>query len=327
MLQEKVLYILEKNKGKVVTGGEISRQLGVSRNAVWKAINSLKKSGNKIESLSNRGYRVAFDNDSLCRQIIQEMLTTERLGSTIELLETIHSTNTYIKEQDPGKLQEGHVVLADEQTGGRGRLNRPFFSPKGSGIYLSVLLKPVLSPEKTRLLTICAAVAVSKALQSVCGLTPRIKWVNDIFVEGKKICGILTEASISAEMQSLNYVIVGIGINTGEIPEEVEEIATSVLEVTGKKGFRNRLAVEVLNQLEKIYLEDLLPGNESEILSAYSERLIYIKEKVLVKMYDDSFEATVLGIDGTGSLIVKNDEGQVLHINTGEIFAKPQVDI
>ena len=319
MLQEKVLYILEKNRGKVITGGEISRQLGVSRNAVWKAINSLKQNGNNIESLPNKGYRLAVDSDGLCKQIIQEMLTTEKLGSRIQLLETIDSTNTYLKQQDLSNMQEGFVVLADEQTGGRGRLNRFFFSPKHSGVYLSVLLKPNLPPEKSRLLTICAAVAVSNALHKVCGVISQIKWVNDIFVGGKKICGILTEASLSAEMQSLDYVIVGIGINTGEIPEEIEDIATSVLEVTGEKGFRNKLVAEILNQLEKVYFAYLLAGKESEILSAYSEKLIYINEKVLVKMYDETFAAIVLGIDDTGSLIVENDEGQVLHINTGEI--------
>ena len=284
MLQEKVLYILEKNRGKVITGGEISRQLGVSRNAVWKAINSLKQNGNNIESLPNKGYRLAVDSDGLCKQIIQEMLTTEKLGSRIQLLETIDSTNTYLKQQDLSNMQEGFVVLADEQTGGRGRLNRFFFSPKHSGVYLSVLLKPNLPPEKSRLLTICAAVAVSNALHKVCGVISQIKWVNDIFVGGKKICGILTEASLSAEMQSLDYVIVGIGINTGEIPEEIEDIATSVLEVTGEKGFRNKLVAEILNQLEEVYFAYLLSGKESEILSAYSEKLIYINEKVLVKM-------------------------------------------
>lgn len=327
MLQEKVLYILEKNRGKVITGGEISRQLGVSRNAVWKAINSLKQNGNNIESLPNKGYRLAVDSDGLCKQIIQEMLTTEKIGSRIQLLETIDSTNTYLKQQDLSNMQEGFVVLADEQTGGRGRLNRFFFSPKHSGVYLSVLLKPNLPPEKSRLLTICAAVAVSNALHKVCGVISQIKWVNDIFVGGKKICGILTEASLSAEMQSLDYVIVGIGINTGEIPEEIEDIATSVLEVTGEKGFRNKLVAEILNQLEEVYFAYLLSGKESEILSAYSEKLIYINEKVLVKMYDETFAATVLGIDDTGSLIVKNDEGQVLHINTGEIYRKSQIDL
>lgn len=325
MLQEKVLYMLVKNKDKVITGGEISRHLGVSRNAVWKAINSLKKSGNKIESLRNSGYRLAADNDGLCKQIIQEQLKTEKLGSTIELFETIHSTNTFLKEQDLSILQEGYVVLADEQTSGRGRLNRHFFSPKRSGIYLSVLLKPNLPPEKTRLLTLCTAVAVCNALQKVCGLISQIKWVNDIYVEDKKLCGILTEASISAEMQSIDYVIVGIGINTGQIPKEIDNIATSVLTVTGKQGFRNKLVAEVLNQLEKLYFAYILVGNESAILSAYSEKLTYINKKVVVKMYDGAYEATVLGIDETGRLIVKNDEGKVLHINTGEIL--PLIDL
>ena len=160
-----------------------------------------------------------------------------------------------------------------------------------------MVLKPDQPPDKSRLLTICAAVAVSKALQSVCGVGSRIKWVNDIFVDSKKICGILTEASLSAEMQSLDYVIIGIGINTGKIPEEIEDIATSVLEVTGKQGFRNRLVEEVLNQLEKIFLDYLLAGREADILTAYSERLIYINEKDLVKMPADTFEAVVLGID------------------------------
>jgi BirA family biotin operon repressor/biotin-[acetyl-CoA-carboxylase] ligase len=322
MLKEKVLYLLEQNKDRVITGGEIAKLLGVSRNAVWKAVNALKKSGNDIEILRNRGYRLAGDNDGLSKKIIQEMLTTKKLGSTIELFETIHSTNTYFKEQDLSTLEEGHVVLADEQTSGRGRMNRSFFSPKRSGVYLSVLLKPNLPPEKTRLLTICAAVAVSNALQKVCDLKSQIKWVNDIFVNGKKLCGILTEASIMAEMQLIDYVIVGIGINTGQVPKEVENIATSVFEATGKQGFRNKLVAEVLNQFEKIYFDYTLNGNEAAILSSYSEKLIYINKRVVVNMFGSSFEATVLGIDETGGLVVKNDDDRILHINSGEIFLK-----
>lgn len=319
MLKNKVLYILEQQRGNLVTGGKLASLLGVSRTAVWKAIRALQEDGNEIISVPNSGYWLMDTNDTLFEKIIRESLATDFIGQNIALLPTVHSTNQYLKEMDTADIPNGYVVIADEQTGGRGRRSRMFLSPKGGGVYLSVLLKLDGWQNDIRLLTICAAVAVSKAIENVCGIRADIKWVNDIFCNGKKICGILTEAVLSGELQELSTVIVGIGINTGEVPSELGGIATSIQEAAGIRGIRNRLIAEVLNQFEAVYLDCMERGKKRDIISYYESRLFIVGERVLVAGINHSYTATVTGIDETGALIVKDGCGEIRHITTGEI--------
>jgi len=319
MLKEKILYILEKNKGKLVTGGEIARELGVSRTAVWKAVALLREEGNEIESIPNSGYRLVDNSDGLSLQSIKDNLRTKKFGQNMELLKTVGSTNQYLKEQDTTALPEGHVVTADEQTAGKGRLGRTFYSPIHSGIYLSCLLKPRITFAETPFLTICAAVAVCRAIEGIFPIKVDIKWVNDIFYQGKKLCGILTEAFITAEMQSVDYAIVGIGVNTGEVAEQVADIATSTYIASGIRGVRNILAAEILNQLEQVYLDYTERGKKQEILSAYAEKLFIMGKQVEVVGTKECYSAKVLGVSESGALIVKNGEGKTIHVSTGEI--------
>ncbi|MDR3076201.1 MAG: biotin--[acetyl-CoA-carboxylase] ligase [Synergistaceae bacterium] len=319
MLRDRVLHLLEQNRGQVVTGGELAKLLSVSRTAVWKAIRALRDGGNEIESLSNSGYRLAEESDGLSRQSIVDALRTDYFGREIEVLPTVQSTNQYLNSLDVGSLREGYTVLADEQTEGRGRLGRTFFSPAREGVYFSVLLKPRISLSDIRFVTICAAVAVCRALEVTCGMKPGIKWVNDIYLDGKKLCGILTEAFVSAEMSSIGHVVVGVGLNTGRVAPEVADIATSVYEAAHARGFRNRLTAEILNQFEPIYMGYTLNGNKEEILGAYSERLFVIGRQAEVGEPGASYTASILGVDDCGGLLVEREDGEVFSVRSGEI--------
>lgn len=320
MLQEKVLSYLEKKRGEVVTGGQIARQLEVSRTAVWKAVHALQEKGHEIETMANRGYRLTDASDGLSVEGITNLLSTQRLGRELELHETINSTNNRLKELNTADLPEGYTIAADEQTSGRGRLGRTFCSPAGQGIYFSVLLKPEIELQDITLITVCAACAVCRAVDKICGVQTDIKWVNDIFLEGRKLCGILSEAFISAELRKVDGVVVGIGINTGVVDAAVKEIAVSLLEITGRRGLRNRLLAEILNQLEEIYFNFTLRHKKEEILAAYRERLLFMGEQVEMSEGGKRYTASVRGIDGNGALRVCTREGNEHSVISGEII-------
>lgn len=326
VLKDEILSCLIENKNGIVTGGDLSKKFGVSRTAIWKAIGALRKSGCEIESLKNSGYRLVDDGDILSEKRIRSSLTTSFFGSHIEIFKVIPSTSLYIKEKASGcadGLPDGFAALADGQTGARGRMGRSFSSARGQGVYLSLLLKPSLPPEEIQLLTICAAVAVSNALREVCGFEPSIKWVNDIYYDGKKLCGILTEAVISAELGTIDSVVVGIGVNTGDVPDEVKDIATSTAEITGRRGFRNAIAAEILNQFEKIYLDFTQGLKKKEILEAYASRQCVVGRVVTVSGPGiEPYEATPTGIDESGRLIVRKPDGTTQCLNSGEVSLK-----
>ena len=318
MLKTELLYHLEKYKGQIVTGGDLARQFHVSRTAVWKAINALRQEGNQIESLPNSGYRLLEQSDGLSEQCILEGLTTQTLGRAMLLLESVDSTNHYIRMQDASALPEGFTVIADEQTDGKGRLGRAFYSPAHEGIYMSILLKPRIALRQVPFLTLCTAVAVCLAVEKVTGAQVQIKWVNDIFYQGKKLCGILTEGVISAELGTVDHVVVGVGINTGNVAHEVTGIASSLRQTPGSPGIRNRLIAAVLNQLEPLY-KDFLAGKKQPILRAYTDRLLMIGQTVTVKQPEGNFQATAAGVNEWGELLVQKANGEVIAVTASQI--------
>lgn len=323
MLQEQVLEMLEEKRGELVTGGEIARRLGVSRTAVWKVVGALREGGHDIESVPNSGYRLLGGSDGLSEYAVRRHLQTEALGQRLEVLPTVDSTNLYLKGMDLSSLPEGYAVVADRQTGGRGRMGRTFHSPAGAGMYLSVLLKPQIALTETPFLTICAAVAVCETLRDVYGADAGIKWVNDVYCGGRKICGILTEAQISAEMQAVEYAVVGIGINTGAVAPEVSEIATSLSAVTGGPVLRGRLTAEVLSRLERVYFDFTRAGKKQEILARYTEMLFMLDQPVEVQQGGRVFDAVARGVDENGALLVETADGRTQALNAGEVRIKP----
>ena len=319
MLKDEVLHILEKRKGTIVTGGQLAQILGVSRNAIWKSVHVLQDNGHKIVSIPNIGYKLLENDDSLSKQLIYENLSTTFLGRSMTLLSTVHSTNQYLREINLATVDNGYTVVADEQTLGRGRRDRVFLSNKGDGIYFSFLLKLNDIKQDIRLFTICTAVAVSRAIEKICNIKADIKWVNDIYCNGKKICGILTEAMLSVELQELDSIIVGIGINTKTVASEIKNFATSIQEETGICGIRNQLIAEILNQFEMVYFDYTKQNKKQDIIQYYQSRLFIIGNEIAVTEQGNAFLATVMGVDENGGLIVKNASGEMQTITTGEI--------
>ena len=241
------------------------------------------------------------------------------LGGGIEIFGTLDSTNSYMKRQDLDSLPEGTVVIADGQTRGRGRFGRSFVSPRGDGIYMSVLLKPRVTEEDLRLLTIFCAVAVSRAVHGVCGFEPSVKWVNDITHGGKKFCGILVETVGSIKSGATN-VCAGIGINTGDVPGEIADIATSLYEITGLAIDRNRLIAEVLNRLWEIVFKLSDADARRSVVSEYRQRFKSTGREVMISEGGSApFAAAVTGISDRGELRVIDKNGNTFEISSGEV--------
>ena len=315
--REKVLRMLEG--GKVVSGESLAGELGVSRNAVWKAMTRLREQGYGIEAVTNRGYRLIFSPDRLSREAIGRFLSTEVIGREMEIHDLLDSTNTRAKKLAAEGAPHGTAVIADAQSGGRGRLGRSFFSPGHTGIYLSYILRPSCSPERASLLTSLAAAAVAQAIEQVADTRVSIKWVNDLYIGDRKICGILCEAGMGMEAGQLDYVIAGIGVNVGktDFPPELSEIATSIGNETGAAPDRNRLIACISNRMEA-----LLGGLETgEFLEENRKRSNVIGRKITVLEGGKEYPAFAEDIDGQGRLVIRTAEG-LSRLNYGEVSLK-----
>ena len=231
-VKDAVLQALEQARGTRLSGGRLAEQLGVSRAAVHKAIAALRESGLAIDAVTGEGYRLASDDDSLTAAGIDALLDTAVIGREILVEPSLASSNTTMKEQYLGR-RHGFTLFAEEQTGGRGRLGRTFVSPADTGVYMTILLHPTLPLSHLSFVTISAAIAVVRAIEQTAGFTPQIKWVNDVLMNGRKLCGILTEATIEGETGTVSSLVVGIGINlqpNPAWPEEVQAVAGAISE-------------------------------------------------------------------------------------------------
>ena len=316
-VREKALEML--STGGTVEGAKLARELGVSRNAVWKVMNSLRQSGYEITAVTNRGYRLISAPDRLNEAEIRRWLTAKTIGCELEIHEQLDSTNNRAKVLAAAGAPHGTAVIADSQSGGRGRLGRSFFSPKHSGVYLSVILRPDCAPERANLLTSLAAVAAAEAVEKAAGADVKIKWVNDLYLNGKKICGILTEAGLGMEAGRLDWAVVGIGINVNrmEFPPDLMDIATSVGNETGTATDRNRLTAEILNRLDALY-GDLETGT---FLQESRRRSNVIGRTVTVIEGGEEYPARALDIDDQGRLIIETEKGRTC-LNYGEVSLK-----
>ena len=316
-VREKALELLAT--GETVEGAQLARELGVSRNAVWKVMNSLRQNGYKIEAVPNRGYRLLSVPDRLNEAEIRRWLTTKVIGRELEIHEQLDSTNNRAKTLAAAGAPHGLAVVADAQSGGRGRLGRSFFSPEHSGVYLTVILRPDCAPERASLLTSLAAVAAARAVERVSGADVKIKWVNDLYLNEKKICGILTEAGLGLEAGRLEYAVTGIGINVNRMvfPPELREIATSIGNETGLATDRNRLIAEILNELERLY-GDLETG---AFLEESRKRSNVIGRRVTVIEGGRQYPALAEDIDSQGRLVIRTEEGEAC-LNYGEVSLK-----
>lgn len=305
-----------------VSGEYLSKSLGISRTAVWKRISILKKEGYHIEASTNKGYRILTNEAQYGKAGIGSLLKTEFTGRELKFFHSVDSTNAMLKSMAQDGAPEGAVVVAEEQTLGRGRLGRDWSSLPGLGIWMSVLLRPKMHPMMIQSITPAIAVAICRALEPYVDERPGIKWPNDILIGSRKVCGILTELSAEAEM--ISWVVAGIGINVNhkpeDFPESIKEQTTSVgmhLK-SGKTINRCYLAAEVINQLETMYL-DYLENGPAPVLGEWKDWSVTIGRKVLLVKDGTETIATALDIGIDGRLIVRLDDGRMKEVFSGEI--------
>lgn len=323
MVKDEVIKYLETNIGKLISGGELSKNLNVSRTAIWKAINALKDEGYNIESKKNEGYILNTNNNILSKEIIKKNTTAKVFGKEIDILKTVDSTNNYLKLKAQDKADEGLVAIAEQQTEGKGRKGKSFFSPTGSSIYMSVLLKPKIKISNINLITIIAAISVVEAIYNTTEIQTSIKWVNDVMYNNKKLCGILTEASIEGESGDINYIVLGIGINVKKInfPDDIKNVATSLGNITSIDYNRNELIGQLLTQLENNY-NKLFSNNQCELINSYRNYLSMLGNEINVILSDSTYRAKALDIDENAHLIIQLPSGEITKINCGEISIK-----
>ena len=324
MIQERVLSLLRSQEGDYVSGEEMSRTLGVSRAAVWKAIAALREEGYQIHSSTRRGYCLGFAPDRIREGELKGPLAGCRVGRELVCLETVDSTNTECKRRALTGAAEGLVVLSEEQSAGRGRLGRSFQSPRGTGLYLSALLRPRLSPEQVSSLTAWTAVAVCQGIQRACGLTPRIKWTNDIVLEGRKVCGILTELGLESETNSLEYLVVGIGVNVNQRLEdfdpELRDFAGSLSMSLGRPVRRGELAAEIIRALDRMYAA--FPQGKQPYLEAYRNACLTVGQEVQLITPASRRQARALEIDEEFRLVVEYPDGAREALSAGEVSVR-----
>lgn len=317
-VKTELLETLAVSADDFISGAGLAKKLGVSRNAVWKAVKALEEEGFLIESERGKGYRISERNNHLSATVIAGRLRTKALGRDLTVLDTAGSTNNVAKELASSGAAHGMTVIADSQTGGKGRMGRKFVSPAGKGLYMSVVIRPEISIETAQLITSCAACAVAETIEELCGCRTGIKWVNDIYIGGKKVCGILTEASMSVENAALEYAVIGIGINVfsseKEMGEDLSRIVSSVESETGKKINRDLLAAELLNRLET-RLENI---TGRDFIEDYRKRELLTGNIVTLNTAGKQTECRAIGIDDNANLIVELADRTVRAINSGE---------
>ncbi|MBQ2390241.1 MAG: biotin--[Clostridia bacterium] len=316
-VKDNVLKLLF-SKGEI-SGQDIANELGCTRSAVWKAVKQLRKEGYNIEGTTNKGYILVKNCVGYTAASVAALLNFE---GDVELLDSVSSTNTELKKKAEAGEKEFKILIANKQTCGKGRRGRSFYS-QNDGIFMSILLKPKLDAERSLYITTSAAVAVATAINEICGIDCKIKWVNDIFFNKKKICGILTEAVVDVETGCLDYAVLGIGINfvaqCEAFPEELQDIAGAVysLRPSNYNEIKSRLVAAILNNFYRFYTN----LESCEFMDKYRELCFIFGMEVTVIQANVSYKATVIDIDNNARLIVKTQNG-IKVLSSGEVSLK-----
>lgn len=314
--KSKLLEILEQNKENYLSGNELAKRLEISRTAVWKGMKSLQQEGYSIVAVTNKGYLLEENNDILSEEGIR--LQLKKKDVLIEVWKEITSTNQRMKQLAvEKKLPHGSVVIAQSQSEGKGRKGRKFYSPKDSGLYLSILLYPKKTTQESLEITAAVAVAVCKAVENCCDISLGIKWVNDLYLGCKKVCGILTEAVTDFETGDIEFVVVGIGLNLyepiGGFPKDLEEKAGAILPF-GHKVNKNKLVGKMVNQILE---ETMKVGIDRE----YVDRNIVPGKRIRISFGETEREVLAKEILDDGKLLVINEK------NEEEIFPSGDVSV
>lgn len=320
-MKEEILRLLRSSDG-YISGQELCNRFGVSRTAVWKAINQLKEAGYEIEAQQNKGYRLMAAPDLMTEAEIKSLMHTEWVAKEVLYFDTIDSTNTKAQELAEKGYPSGTLVVADKQESGKGRRGRSWVSPSGTGIFMTLMIKPDINPNNASMLTLVAALAVAKAITSVTGEEALIKWPNDIVVNSKKVCGILTE--MNAQFDYINHIVVGIGINVHNesFPEEISQMASSLMiEAGGKRFHRAQIIAETMSYFEQYYDTFLKTQDLSAFVREYDELLVNRNKSVRVLDPKEPFDGKAMGITPKGELIVDTWESRKL-VSSGEVSVR-----
>lgn len=320
-MKAKILQALRETEG-YISGQQLCEQFGVSRTAVWKAMNQLKEMGYEIDSVPNKGYCIRSAPDILNKNELLSLRKTAWIGDRLECFDVIGSTNTTAMQMAEEGAPHGTLVVADRQDNGKGRRGRGWVLPAGVAIAMSIVLKPrELHPGNAPMLTLVSALAVERAILQQTGMKPAIKWPNDIVIEGKKVCGILTE--MSTQMDYINHIVVGIGINVHntEFPEELSERATSLYLACHEHYSRAALVEAVCEYFEHYYEIFMRTQDMSGLLEEYNSYLANMGRMVRVLDPKAEFEGHALGISKRGELLVETAEG-VKRVDSGEVSVR-----
>ena len=315
-----ILKIL-REIGDYVSGQEICEKLGVSRTAVWKVIRQLQEEGYQVDAARSRGYRIIDGPDVMTAEEVESLLDTEWAGKPVLYYPETDSTNIRIRHLGDEGAPHGTLAVADRQTAGRGRRGRTWESPGGSCIYMSILLRPDLAPEKAPMLTLVMACGVAEGIMDCADVKVQIKWPNDIIVSGKKLAGILTE--MSTQVDYINHVTVGVGINVNvqNFPEEIQT-ATSLLSETGTQTKRAPVIAAVMKHFEENYKIFMQTEDMSGLMKKYSSLLVNQDREVLILEKDAEYKAYAEGINQKGELVVRREDGTVENICAGEVSVR-----
>lgn len=320
-MKSEILRILRAANG-YFSGQQLCEIMGVSRTAVWKAINELKAEGYRIEAVRNRGYCLLEDADVITQAELQSMLHCKWIGNRLEYFDKTDSTNLQARKLAEEGAPHGTLVVADSQYAGKGRRGREWDSPKGVGIWMSIILRPDIHPLRASMLTLVAGMAVTEGVKSLTGLNPMIKWPNDVVFQGKKLCGILTE--MSTEDECIRYVIAGIGINVNNegFSQELSRTATSLKLEKGEDVRRSPVIRAVTEAFEAYYGRFMETCDMTLLKDEYNRALANAGRGVTVLDSGGQYEGTALGIDGEGSLLVEKKDKTVVAVISGEVSVR-----
>ncbi len=318
-MQEHIIQCLKKSKGAYLSGEEISRSANISRAAIWKYMQELRKDGYEIEAVPHLGYQLVSVPDKLLAHEIQFELKTKTFGCKVYYHESLNSTMDEAFKLGMEGAPEGAVVCAEAQTKGRGRLGRSWSSPKYKGIYLSIILRPKLSPGELAKLTLLSAVAVAQAVEKVSGVEARIKWPNDILVKNKKLAGILTE--LRAEVDQMKFVVLGLGLNVNNTSAQLVDGATSLKQETGKTFSRVEVVQEILRAFEHWY-HRLEKKGFDEIMQVWKERSHTLGQWVRITDPAGAVEGVAFDLDTDGGLLIRKDSGIVVKKMAGDVHLR-----
>ncbi len=320
-MKSEILRLLKENEG-YLSGQQLCDRFQVSRTAVWKVIEQLKKEGYQIEAVRNKGYRLIDSPDVMSRAEIESLTKGRWAGAQVVYYEETDSTNNRAKEAGDKGCGHGTLFVAERQAAGKGRRGRGWESPAGTSIYMTLLLRPAILPAKAPQLTLLMAVAVVEGIRKVTGINCQIKWPNDIVLHGRKVCGILTE--MSTEIDYINHVVIGVGINVNQetFPEELRERAISLKTELGGSIRRSELIVAVMESFEACYKTFLKTEDLSVLKARYNSLLVNKDEKVRVLEPRNEYEACALGINDAGELIVRMQDGQEKAVYAGEVSVR-----